>query len=149
MMTRPRGPGGGPRVRHPTNQARTGDADNAGVRSRLQAIAQDTVAVIERGGYHDVEFRAQIDRAVAGTRHYEPGDPVAPPGPVAGAPAVTVTNESTLDAARRLGGDVAALNFASARSPGGGFLNGAQAQEESLARASALYPCLLAAGDFY
>jgi len=119
------------------------------VRSRLQAIAQDTVAVIERGGYDDVEFRAQIDRAVAGTRHHLPGDLLAPPGPVAAAPAVTVTNESTLDAARRLGGDVAALNFASARSPGGGFLNGAQAQEESLARASALYPCLLAAGDYY
>ena len=64
-------------------------------------------------------------------------------------PRVDVTNESTLDAARRLGGDLACLVFASARNPGGGFLNGAQAQEESVARASALYPCLRAAGDFY
>ncbi len=36
----------------------------------------------------------------------------------------------------------AALNFASARSPGGGFQSGARAQEESLCRASALYTCL-------
>ncbi|WDF52648.1 TIGR02452 family protein [Paenibacillus sp. KACC 21273] len=34
---------------------------------------------------------------------------------------------------------VACLNFASARNPGGGFLGGSQAQEESLARSSSLY----------
>jgi uncharacterized protein (TIGR02452 family) len=36
----------------------------------------------------------------------------------------------------------AILNFASAKNPGGGFLGGASAQEESLARSSALYPCI-------
>jgi uncharacterized protein (TIGR02452 family) len=39
--------------------------------------------------------------------------------------------------------------FASAKNPGGGFLSGAQAQEESIARSSALSPCLAAAGEFY
>jgi len=34
------------------------------------------------------------------------------------------------------------LNFASARNPGGGFATGAEAQEESIARSSGLYPCL-------
>jgi uncharacterized protein (TIGR02452 family) len=33
--------------------------------------------------------------------------------------------------------------YASAKNPGGGFLGGAQAQEESLARSSGLYPCQL------
>ncbi|KAH8796870.1 hypothetical protein DL96DRAFT_1010442 [Flagelloscypha sp. PMI_526] len=39
---------------------------------------------------------------------------------------------------------VGTLNFASAKSPGGGFLGGSQAQEESLARSSNLYPTLTA-----
>jgi uncharacterized protein (TIGR02452 family) len=95
-----------------------------------------------------VEVTIDAASAVAGTRLYEPGDELSPAAHD-GPSAVEVTGESTLAAARRLGGDVAALVFASARSPGGGFLNGAQAQEESIARSSALYPCLLAAREFY
>ena len=37
---------------------------------------------------------------------------------------------------------IGVLNFASAKQPGGGFFTGAQAQEESLTRCSALYACL-------
>ncbi|MEO0601399.1 MAG: TIGR02452 family protein, partial [Myxococcota bacterium] len=45
--------------------------------------------------------------------------------------------------------DLVLLNFASARNPGGGFINGARAQEEDIARASGLYPCLLQAPVYY
>jgi uncharacterized protein (TIGR02452 family) len=122
--------------------------------SRLRAIARSTVDIAEQGFYTSdtgvhADIAADVSRAVEGTVLHLPDDAVTPDGYRNPHPAVTVTNETTLTATARVGAPVACLVFASARNPGGGFLNGAQAQEESVARGSALYPCLLAAGDFY
>jgi uncharacterized protein (TIGR02452 family) len=124
------------------------------VSSRLRGIARETVAIAERGSYQaplggTVFIGDDVTRAVAGTRLYQPDTALPPHSSTSRQATVELTNESSLAATLRLGGDVACLVFASARNPGGGFLNGAQAQEESLARGSALYPCLRAAGDFY
>src|SRR3954447_14311888 len=107
---------------------------------RLREIARQTVTIAEAGEYvtpagRRVVIAGAVAAAVAGTCHHLPDEDL----PLAGAPAtpvVEVTAESTLAAARRVGGDVAALVFASAKNPGGGFLGGAEAQEESIARAS-------------
>lgn len=59
---------------------------------------------------------------------------------------VQVTNETTLGASKRLleiGLWPLALNFANGIHPGGGFLHGARAQEETLCRSSALYQTLV------
>ncbi|MEM7034097.1 MAG: TIGR02452 family protein, partial [Chloroflexota bacterium] len=67
---------------------------------------------------------------------------------------IEVTAETTQVAAHRLvveeGCDnVILLSYASARNPGGGFINGAKAQEEDLSRCSGLYPCLLTQPTYY
>lgn len=129
----------------------------------LKGIAKSTLALIEEGGYIAPsgarrELREQIDRALDGTRLYTPDELeamiAAPPerGAGAGAPRIEVTNETTTAAARRLtarGLSVCALNFASAKNPGGGFTGGAKAQEEDVCRGSALYPCLLTQRAYY
>lgn len=59
---------------------------------------------------------------------------------------IQVSNETTLGAALRLvknGLKPLALNFANGVHPGGGFLHGARAQEETLCRSSALYETLV------
>ncbi len=125
----------------------------------LKRVASENLEICERGGYvapsgRPIDLREAVDRAVSGTVLYEPGelDLVALPGDATAR--IEVTDESTGEAGRRLVVDeevtgVAALNFASARNPGGGFLGGARSQEEDLARASALYPCLITQRAYY
>lgn len=98
-----------------------------------------------------VELGEAIDRAKRGTVAYPPDAVIPTQSAPRGATRVVVRNETTIAAAGRLLGAglrPAALNFASATQPGGGFLSGALAQEESLARSSALFTCL-ENQDFY
>lgn len=128
------------------------------------ALAQHTVLICAEGHYTApngtrVELADAIASAIAGSRLYRPADLRAVLREAEadrGAPrpgAVSVTPESTLEAAERLcradPSPVMVLNFASAKNPGGGFLGGSQAQEESLARSSALYPTLQAHPGYY
>jgi len=123
-------------------------------RGSLAAIARETVQICEAGQYRTPAGKqVDIRRAVNGTVMYSPQNLPALPGRGAAVETrIEVANETTFRGLVKLaarGGQIACLNFASARNPGGGFLGGAQAQEEALARASALYPCLLAVPEYY
>ena len=120
-------------------------------RKRAARIGRETVAIIEAGRYATgagaiVELADAIERARADTVSYPPWAALpAPRSHAAGTTSYQVTNETSLEAAQRLiAGDLdpLVLNFASAKNPGGGFLSGSRAQEESLARSSALHACL-------
>jgi uncharacterized protein (TIGR02452 family) len=123
--------------------------------------AKHAVNIQRRGTYvarsgQTVSIRTALDAATASTVLLRPTDFPDPLLLPEDAPrfqtGISVTPETTLQAAARLAtGDTVPLllNFASAKNPGGGFLNGANAQEESLARASGLYHCLLTQPEFY
>lgn len=146
-----------------TSRGECWELENQDQRPILAGIAAETVQILESGFYTNaagarVELAAWIERCVAGSAYFEPDALVEIEAAVLGAPppgvqtTITIVEESTLTGARALYGEfqrVGVLNFASGRRPGGGFLNGAGAQEESLARSSALYPSLLAHPEYY
>ncbi len=128
-------------------------------RKKRAAIAAETVEICDAGFYtaepdeQRIRIRTEIAAAVSGTVTYDLSTLGARPAPRFDSPAkLELTGESTFEAIDRLsetGGHVGCLNFASAKNPGGGFLGGSQAQEEALARSSALYPCLQTQFDHY
>jgi uncharacterized protein (TIGR02452 family) len=120
-------------------------------RDRAADLGRATVAILQEGCYLSpsgaaVDFRQALGAARRSTVSLPPDAVLPETSPVVHVPmTVVVRNETTLDAARRLfeaGGRPLALNFAAPRAPGGGFLGGARAQEETLARSSALYACI-------
>ena len=118
------------------------------IRELRASLARETVAILERGTYTSpngvvVDLGEEIALAVSGTVEYAPDADLPNPSPNPARMRIEVTPEGTFEAAHRLrDANPVVLNFASAKHLGGGFLGGAQAQEEALARDSALYACI-------
>jgi uncharacterized protein (TIGR02452 family) len=130
-------------------------------RNHNAIIANETLKIIEQGFYvngkgQHRELKDVLRLCKEQTRLYTPDELSTLMGllePASCQTKIKVTGETSLEAAQRLTSEssekVICLNFASAKNPGGGFLGGAQAQEESLARSSGLYASLIAQMTFY
>lgn len=125
--------------------------------------AQETLSILDKGGFESpsgtwIDLKNDLKNAVDNTRLYTPDQLTLLVRSSSRRAKLCikfeVSPETTQAAAYRLVAkegvkDLVLLNFASARKVGGGFLHGAKAQEEDLARCSGLYPCLLTQPEYY
>jgi uncharacterized protein (TIGR02452 family) len=125
---------------------------------QLRAMSSETLAICDEGGYQApsgrcLELREQIQRAIRGTVVYRPDFECQPHrGGIPRAGILTVTPETVCEVCKKLiyrEEKIAVLNFASPSKPGGNFLVGRRGQEESLTRASALYPTIVNQTEMY
>jgi len=122
-------------------------------RNTLRDVAKDTLKVVREGVYISpatnkfIKMKNEFHRAIEHSIVVPENSFFPKRSKTFPNPRLEITGEWTLQAAQRLdlsmrSKRIALLNFASAKKPGGGFLNGSQAQEETIARSSGLYPCL-------
>jgi len=132
-------------------------------RKRRAELAKETLTILEQGYYqspngNQINIAESIKASVEGSILYRPQDYQTLANSYSNLGGryeteIEVVNETSFSGATRLLQEgyknIAILNFASAKNPGGGFLGGSQAQEEALARASAMYPCIVQMTEMY
>lgn len=126
-------------------------------RNIRKTMAEETLKILENGNYETIngqriDIRQEIAYSINNTLLIKPDDEVSNALQNNKSTKIGLENRTSLAACADLSKDVSkvfCLNFASAKNPGGGFLGGSEAQEESLARSSALYATLIEKTEMY
>lgn len=133
-------------------------------REAMVAMANETLEIIKQGYYTTepeetkIAIKEDMEQSIKHSILISPaeGDKILEKyntNTICRQPETRVENISTVGAICKLAEegktDIGVLNFASAKNPGGGFQNGAKAQEESLAVSGTLYPTLTAHEEYY
>lgn len=123
-------------------------------------IAQETINILKAKKYKSpngkiVDISQEMACAKYHTEIYaqEKIDKLTLQRTIINNPTIEVVNERTNEAAKRLldygKSNIAILNFANGCNPGGSFLEGSTAQEETLCKCSSLYVCLNSKFSYY
>jgi uncharacterized protein (TIGR02452 family) len=152
----------------PSKKPGKGGSGVSARRARLRVIAGETLEALEEGKYFvdgtAYDLTEAIEYVMKHTAYFAPdcflskwAEPTSNSNQIPRSPCIIrVEERTTLSAACHIhhsrdslglnaNSRIGVLNFASAKKEGGGFINGAQAQEESIARASTIYPSLMTA----
>lgn len=125
---------------------------NRDIRKR---IAEETLDILRRGNYslngRIIELEKDLEFSEKNTKLYTEDDEPSTKVKSNYSTRFILRNCTTNEALEELKkeNNVAGLNFASAKNPGGGFKGGSQAQEECLARTSGLYRTLEKIDGYY
>jgi uncharacterized protein (TIGR02452 family) len=131
-------------------------------REDRKIIAQDTLRIIKEGVYklkdnNEINISSEIKKGIEDTKVHSVNDletlrnTIELPNNFE--TTINVSNQDVVSSIHRLkteiGGTIMCLNFASAKNAGGGFINGAIAQEEALAISSSLYGSQMTTKGYY
>mmetsp|Transcript_11720 Transcript_11720/g.17756 ORF Transcript_11720/g.17756 Transcript_11720/m.17756 type:complete len:400 (+) Transcript_11720:228-1427(+) len=126
-----------------------------------KAAADETISILRTGVYkkgngEEVNILNDIRLSISSSVCYPPDAEIFSAEDIKPRYATTmleVRNMTTLQACRdlwnRYGGEVGCLCFASGKNPGGAFLGGSDGQEESIARSSSYYHCVIRDPSLY
>lgn len=126
-------------------------------RQERAKVARDTLKILSDGWYtvgqYNVQFKEQHEQSVEKSTFIPFNEELVLPNRKPVTARIQYVHSSTLSCLYELSeqglNNIGVLNFASAKHPGGGFLNGSLAQEESLAYSSGLYSALINHSEYY
>jgi uncharacterized protein (TIGR02452 family) len=131
-------------------------------REERKIIAQETLRIIDKGFYKskddkEINISQEIKKGINDTKIYSVNELEELRNTIElennFETRIEVSNEDVVSSIHRLkeeiGGEIMCLNFASAKNAGGGFINGAIAQEEALAISSSLYGSQTITNGYY